>query len=378
MLPAPAYLLDLSRLFSRLGRGPLTGIDRVELAYLNHFLDDPAPLFALLRKRFGYVLLDRAGCARLRDAVLAQSGLASRPDLHPIARSLRLFLPRMLRKIPKGAVYLNVGHTNLSRLVLGRIARAGMKIAVLIHDTIPLDYPQYSRADRTRPFARKLAAAARFADVVIHISDDARRKTEGHFAKSGRVPAAVTAHLGAVIAAPISMPMPAPYFITIGTIEPRKNHALLLDIWEKLGTGPDVPQLVILGARGWAAPEIFARMDRLIASGTLIHHANMDDGRAMGLLAGARALLFPTHAEGFGLPPIEAQALGVRVIAADLPVLHEVLGEMAVYLDPADSYSWMETIRAVMRGENGAAVTPLRRNPPVWAEHFKIVLTALG
>jgi glycosyltransferase involved in cell wall biosynthesis len=169
--------------------------------------------------------------------------------------------------------------------------------------------------------------------------------------------------------------MARPYFITIGTIEPRKNHALLLDVWEQLGTGPDVPQLIVLGAKGWAGPELFARLDRAIATGNVIHHADLDDGRAMGLLLGARALLFPTFAEGFGLPPIEALALGVPVIAADLPVLREVLGDKVVYLDPSDSYSWMETIRAMRQG---GAVGNACHAAPRWADHFKIVLTALG
>ena len=66
--PAPARLLDLSRLVSRAGRRP-TGIDRVELAYLKAFLADTVPVFGLIRSAWGFLLLDRQGCQALLDRV---------------------------------------------------------------------------------------------------------------------------------------------------------------------------------------------------------------------------------------------------------------------------------------------------------------------
>jgi glycosyltransferase involved in cell wall biosynthesis len=158
--------------------------------------------------------------------------------------------------------------------------------------------------------------------------------------------------------------------VALGTIEPRKNHALLFDIWES-GTA-DQPQLHVIGAKGWASPALFAQMDRLIARNLVVHHPNLDDPAAMALLAGAQALLFPSFAEGFGLPPLEAATLGVPVVANDLPVLREVLGDFAVYLDAADRYSWIEVIAALRyQGEKKNSF-----RPPTWSQHFNNVLTA--
>lgn len=370
-----------------MGRGAATGIDRVELAYLDHFLAGEKPLFGLVRTGLGYLLLDRQGC---RDLAGLYHGQQRMPRVGGWARMLRdptrfaalqwvrhramarrpaRLIAGLLRKLPNPCTYWNVGHANLSDESLA--AMAGMKTAVLIHDTIPLDYPQYCRPDQIAPFARKIAAVARYADLVIHISNDARTKTEVHFAKLGRVPPGVTAHLGVTVAPAEPMPQRGPYFVSLGTIEPRKNHALLFDIWEQHG---DLPPLHVIGAKGWAAPALFAQMDRLIARNLVIHHPNLEDARAMGLLAGANALLFPSLAEGYGLPPLEAASLGVPVIANDLPVLREVLGELAVYLDVTDRYSWNQAIIDI-RPKGGV----LKNNDrsPTWSQHFKTVLTAI-
>lgn len=380
-----ANLIDLTRLVSRMGRGALTGIDRVELAYLDHFVAGDAPMFGLVRTGLGYLLLGRQGCLDVANLfhgqgampqVAAWARLLRDPMRHTaltwarrraIARRRRI--AELLRNLPRPCTYWNVGHANLSDDTLSGMT--GIKIAVLIHDTIPLDHPQYCRPDQIAPFARKIAAVVRCADWVIHISQDARAKTEAHFANQGRVPQGVTAHLGLNLAVFRPMPQTRPYFVALGTIEPRKNHALLFDIWERYS---DLPPLHVIGAKGWADPVLFAQMDRLIDRNLVIHHPNLDDGAAMGLLSGAKALLFPSLAEGYGLPPVEAATLGVPVLANDLPVLREVMGELAVYLDVTDSYSWATAITAFP--DQGGAVKH-RFRPPTWSQHFKTVLTAI-
>ncbi|MDZ7905898.1 MAG: hypothetical protein U5N55_09120 [Cypionkella sp.] len=105
---------------------------------------------------------------------------------HAIARQPHFRLARLLRAIPQGAVYFNVGHCNLSVASLTAIGRAGLSRAVLIHDTIPLDHPDFARAGTHAAFAAKIAAVAQHSDIALHISRDARAKTEGHFASLWR------------------------------------------------------------------------------------------------------------------------------------------------------------------------------------------------
>lgn len=394
----PARLLDLTRLVSRLGRGPMTGIDRVEFAYLVHLLGLETPLFGLVRSRVGWLLLNRAGCRGLAD--LAEGGRLPKADLlsrllhrsNPLraraetaarrlamARAARPGLARLLRHLPHGTSYLNVGHTNLTDKGLATLRQAGLSVTVLIHDTIPLDHPAFARPDTVEPFRRKLAAVSAHASHVIHITNAARKMTEAQLARLGRIPPGITAAIGVALAVPDPAALPPdlnlspPYFVTLGTIEPRKNHALLLDVWARLG--PTAPRLYIVGHRGWADAGLLARLDDLPINSPIREVQGLPDAAVAALLQGATALLAPSHAEGFGLPPLEAASLGTPVIAANLGVTKELLGDKAVYLDPCDSYSWLETIARQSQATSSSQTKDDLWLPPSWEAHFKKVLT---
>lgn len=395
-----ARLLDLTRLVSRLGRGALTGVDRVELAYLMHLLVGPVALFGLVRTALGFVLLDAAGCAAVAarargEVTLGPADLLGRltrrgaplraqaeADLRKLAlaRCVRPLLAQMVRRhLPGRFSYLNVGHANLSDRVMQAMGAA--RKAVLVHDAIPLDYPQFTRAGMAAVFARKLAVVSRGADLVIYSSQDAKARVEAHM---DRVPPAVVAGLGVpmpvVGVVPAGVDVSGPYYVAIGTIEPRKNHALLLDVWEKLEDAG--PKLFILGSRGWGNADVFARLDSAPMMGrTVFELPGLTDGQVAALLQNAQALLFPSFAEGYGLPLLEAKALGVTVFASNLPVFHEILGDYPVYLDPTASYSWLETIaknsQATGRRETQRQQAQGDGACPKWEDHFNAVLTTV-
>ena len=380
----PARLLDVTRLMRRVGK-VLTGVDRVELAYLRALMADPVPVFGLVRTQLGYVLLDQTGLA---DLVPALSGPdadrapdAQRRRTWRRARRLSIsrvpppLLERMLRAaLPQGTVYINTGHSNLTERVLGCIGRLGFRIVVFIHDVIPLDFPDYQRDGSVPPFASMIERVGQKADFLIYNSQDTQRRAEAHLP---RVPESIVAHLGTELAASTPADVPdgvlpkPPFFLCIGTIEPRKNHALLLDIWDELG--PDAPPLILVGSRGWKNEDVFARLDALPPDGPVREIAGLSDGAVAALIQEATAVLFPSYAEGFGLPATEAAARGVPVIVNTLDVFREFLGDIPVYASVSDRYLWTNKIKELAEAGPDAPQPP-QFEPPTWDAHFKTVL----
>ncbi len=118
--------------------------------------------------------------------------------------------------------------------------------------------------------------------------------------------------------------MPERYLLFTGALEPRKNLPVLLDAYRlALLEAPDLPALVLLGPPGWGP----ALDTRDIPEGKLVFAGYRDDRELRSIVAGAEMLAYPSAYEGFGLPPLEAFACGVPVVASDLPVVREVIGD---------------------------------------------------
>ncbi len=391
-------MLDLTRSLRRAGR-VATGVDRVERAYLRCLIGQVEPVFGLVRTAYGYLLLDRDGMQRFHGALSGASGWGARdllsrlprgrsPEVQIAEASLRRWaiararpggLGAMLRDhLPAGTLYFNVGHSNLTDRVLSTVRDLpDARIAIFVHDVIPLEFPQFQRQGTVAPFRDKLRRAFANADMLIYNSRDTHERAERAMAAGARIPPGVVAHLGVdpvtpdATRLPPKLPPARPYFIAIGTIEPRKNIGFLLDVWQDLGA--DAPPLLICGARGWNNRAVFDRLDALPVNGSVRELGVMSDGAVAAVLQGASALVFPSLAEGFGLPPVEAARLQIPVLCNDLPVLREVLGDNAVYAPVTDRYLWATKVKSMAAKPPFAPQMP-RFQPTTWQDHFKIVL----
>ncbi len=130
-----------------------------------------------------------------------------------------------------------------------------------------------------------------------------------------------------------------PYIVSVGTLEPRKNHRRLVQAFERLSRADGDLALVLIGARGWGEERLRRQLrgspvaDRVIVSGYLDHH------ELAGIVAGADAFAYVSLYEGYGLPVIEAMGLGVPVVTSNRSSMPEVAGDAAVLVDPLDPRS---------------------------------------
>jgi len=144
------------------------------------------------------------------------------------------------------------------------------------------------------------------------------------------------------------------YFLFFGAIEPKKNIGRLIEAY--LASDVETP-LVIVGGRSWLADAELDLLDRIRAedpspSRRIRHHDYLPAAQLAGLIRGARATLFPSLDEGFGLPVLESMALGTAVLTSTAGALPEVAGEAAVMVDPYDVAALSQAIR-MLDGDAG-------------------------
>lgn len=125
---------------------------------------------------------------------------------------------------------------------------------------------------------------------------------------------------------------PGRYLCTVGRIEPRKNHLGLLRAYALLPAPR--PPLLVIGQRDFEAAPVFEAARTLQLGDSLHFLENVDDAALPVLLRHALAFVYPSFAEGFGMPVAEAMASGVPVLTSDVTALPEVAGEAALYADP--------------------------------------------
>jgi glycosyltransferase involved in cell wall biosynthesis len=282
-----------------------------------------------------------------------------------------------------GQFYLNVGHTGLNEPSLPQwIKRHRLRAIYLIHDLIPLTHPEYCRGGEAEKHRERMFNVIESAAGVIGNSQ-ATLDDLSCFAKQvGRpMPMSITAWIsGGEFRTQLKRrQISAPHFVVVGTIEGRKNHQLLLNVWRKIVAerGAESPTLVIVGQRGWQAERLFSQLDNLgLLQDHVLELGSCADNELAAWVASARALLMPSFVEGFGLPVLEGLELGTPVIASDLPIYREIAGEIPTYLDPHDEGSWERTIMAFCgddpeRKRQVAAARHFRA--PTWGDHFRKV-----
>jgi glycosyltransferase involved in cell wall biosynthesis len=196
--------------------------------------------------------------------------------------------------------------------------------ATMIHDLVPLSFPEWAHPRTVRMHRAKYRNAARTCDLLFANSDYTAREVTALLGvpperlrvarpglENGFAPAGDRADLG------------RPYALSVATLEPRKNLETLLEAHRLLGDGL---ALAVAGGEGWREPRLDGA--NVLRLGFVTHD------RLPALYRGAEVFVFPSRFEGFGMPIVEAMACGVPCVVSSHPSMDEACGDAAVRTDP--------------------------------------------
>jgi glycosyltransferase involved in cell wall biosynthesis len=311
-------LYDASYLLSRLGCYTPDGFTNVDFAYGRYFSQATESSFVhygkdkpnVLGRGRAQTIIQLLANARwsqgtksegaifnqLRQAIFDQQGVGGQTQIrgdarahiaehlerhHVRLRSIRLRLPsRRVRPIPEGSVYLNVAQYKLeaSDTISWLENRLDVRPVFFLHDLLPLDYPEFFPAGEAARFNGRVETAMRYSRGLIFASKAVRDRVEEEFSRRRR---SFVPHLVAPLPSPLtSLDEDAlratnwldddlaktPYFVMVSTIEPRKNHLLMVSVWRQLAeqvarNGGVMPKLVIVGRRGHGSQQVFDVLD---------------------------------------------------------------------------------------------------------------------
>jgi glycosyltransferase involved in cell wall biosynthesis len=277
-------------------------------------------------------------------------------------------------------------------------AAAGAKIIILVHDILPIIFPRFYNAPWCYDFRRNVKAAFSFADAFCAVSDYTRRCLNELRIRERlrKIPIMTTFNgfeplVSESMLQRLSGPRYLPdspamevirgldrYYLMVGSIEPKKGHRPVIECFEDMwhaGLGSD---LVIIGRRGWLEQDAIQAIEESpFYQSNLFWFSDLDDSELGSVYLGARALVFASAGEGFGIPMIEAAEYGTPVVAYDTPIVREILGGAARTF--ADAPGFVERIVEMEQDEpHAAAAADVRAVAwPSWEDYTPRVLDAL-
>lgn len=371
-------LLDMTRAAARRWNGNQpSGIDRVCDAYANHFAQRA---IAVLQVRGRAVILNRAASDMLMQSLDAPQGEFRRS----MVAALTMSAAAPLRASETdGAYYINVGHSDFDLDAHWRwVGKRGLRPIYLLHDLIPITNPSVTTPHKAARHRGRVESSIRSAAGIVANSHTTAQALRA-FARDNRLrlPPMLVSHIAAGTLPPVRKPLPpsGEFFLSIGTIERRKNPGLLLKVWDNLRVRLDkkTPRLVFAGGLGKGHEEVLQALESNPGLARLVDiKSDLDDRDLAKLLTEAKAVLLPSLAEGYGIPLVEALERKVPVIGSNLESFAELGQGIPTLLAPFDVESWTDAVCDFCdSGPEYQRQTKAMAgfNPPSWSQHFAML-----
>lgn len=232
---------------------------------------------------------------------------------------------------------------------------AGPKAVVNIHDCCFISCPETMEPKNRAYLRRRMPRTLKRADHILTISETMARELRETFdlpedkvtATLLGPPPSMNDLPGERVQARIrALGIDGPFLLHVGTLEPRKNHAFLFKVFERLNDFDGT--LVLCGMKGWGVEPILRAMADSPAAARIRHLDYVRDDDLVALYRRAEALVFPSLYEGFGLPPVEAMRQGCPVVCSDGGSLPEVVGRAGIVLPLDNPADWADAIEDLL------------------------------
>ena len=288
-------------------------------------------------------------------ATIASRALGRARRLVDDRRIAKAHRPRPLG-LPAGAVFLDIEpawHDPMARSqLLPRLREQGTTVVTMVADVLPELRPEWFEPRVAAAFHSWLRSHLESSQLLLAISHNTRDELAIVADREGLgLPPTQVIPLGAdFCVSPDAVPVELPpaigrYLLVVATIEPRKNHALALDLFDQLADAHPDLGLVLVGKRGWLVDGIVERVQSHPLFGTrLVWRSDLADDELVWLYQRAFVALAPSYAEGLGLPVMEALGYGVATVSSRGGALPEAGGTFAEYADADDLERWVHIV----------------------------------
>lgn len=261
--------------------------------------------------------------------------------------------------------------------LLPKLTAADVTVMTMVHDVMPVIFPEWFADRQVRAFSQWLYAhldqSRMFLTNSTRTSTDLERLAKQRGIDLGKSMVKVTlgANFSETAARPIDLPTEVTRFLLIvGTVEPRKNHELVLDAWERITRNEPGLGLVLVGKEGWMVDELIERIrTHPQFNRTLLWLGGIDDSELTWLYQNAFVTVIPSFYEGLGVPVIEALLNGCPVICSTGGALPEAGGGFAELIEPDDPDGLVELLQLHLKDpdHHSRIVDRVRSyEPPSW------------